>query len=151
LTPAQAETALREFATAQGFPPYRGSQAARHLWAAPEPSFDAMTDLPGKFRALLDTQFEIPRLALSADQRSSDGTRKFLFTLHDGQAIETVSIPEDGRLTLCISSQAGCALQCAFCATGAMGFARNLAPHEIAGQVRELAMLSPPVAATNVV
>src|ERR1019366_5233063 len=109
------------------------------------------TDLPGAFRVLLDTHFEIPRLALSADQRSSDGTRKFLFTLRDGQAIETVSIPEDGRLTLCISSQVGCALQCAFCATGAMGFARNLAPHEIAGQVRELAMLSPPVAATNVV
>jgi 23S rRNA (adenine2503-C2)-methyltransferase len=151
LTPAQAETALREFATAQGFPPYRGSQAARHLWAAPEPSFDAMTDLPKEFRVLLDTQFAIPRLALSADQHSSDGTRKFLFTLHDGQAIETVSIPEDGRLTLCVSSQAGCALQCAFCATGAMGFARNLSSHEIAGQVREMALLDPPQRPTNIV
>src|ERR1019366_9012656 len=102
------------------------------------------TDLPKEFRVLLDTQFAIPRLALSADQHSSDGTRKFLFTLHDGQAIETVSIPEDGRLTLCVSSQAGCALQCAFCATGAMGFTRNLQMFEIAGQVREMKLLSPP-------
>jgi 23S rRNA (adenine2503-C2)-methyltransferase len=151
LAPAPAEATLRAFATAQGVPPYRGSQAARHLWAAPKPSFDAMTDLPKEFRVLLDTQFAIPRLALSADQRSSDGTRKFLFTLHDGQAIETVSIPEDGRLTLCVSSQAGCALQCAFCATGAMGFARNLSSHEIAGQVREMALLDPPQRPTNIV
>jgi 23S rRNA (adenine2503-C2)-methyltransferase len=151
LTPAQAESALREFATAQGFPPYRGSQAARHLWAAPEPTFDAMTDLPKAFRVLLESRFALPRLALSADQLSSDGTRKFLFTLSDGQAIETVAIPEDGRLTLCISSQAGCALQCAFCATGAMGFARNLAAHEIAGQVREMSLLDPPQRPTNIV
>lgn len=151
LAPAEAEAALRAFAEAQGVPPYRGSQAARHLWAAPEPSFEEMTDLPKDFRALLAAHFEIPRLALSGDQSSSDGTRKFLFTLHDGQAIETVAIPEDGRVTLCLSSQAGCALQCSFCATGAMGFARNLAPHEIAGQVRELALLDPPLRATNIV
>jgi 23S rRNA (adenine2503-C2)-methyltransferase len=151
LAPAEAEATLRAFAASQGTPPYRGSQAARHLWSAPQPSFDAMTDLPKGFRALLAEHFAIPRLALAADQRSSDGTRKFLFVLHDGQAIETVAIPEDGRLTLCLSSQAGCALQCSFCATGAMGFARNLAPHEIAGQVRELALLDPPLDATNIV
>src|SRR5207249_4600956 len=69
----------------------------------------------------------------------------------DGEAIETVAIPEGDRLTLCISSQAGCALQCAFCATGAMGFSRNLAVHEIAGQVREMALLDPPIRVTNVV
>ncbi|MGA0919216.1 MAG: 23S rRNA (adenine(2503)-C(2))-methyltransferase RlmN, partial [Gemmatimonadaceae bacterium] len=76
---------------------------------------------------------------------------KFLFRLTDGQAIETVAIPDEDRMTFCISSQAGCPLQCAFCATGAMGFARNLAVHEIAGQVRELALLAPPVRATNIV
>jgi 23S rRNA (adenine2503-C2)-methyltransferase len=71
--------------------------------------------------------------------------------MHDGQAIETVAIPDGDRMTFCISSQAGCALQCSFCATGAMGFARNLAVHEIAGQVRELALLDPPLRATNIV
>jgi 23S rRNA (adenine2503-C2)-methyltransferase len=152
LSPAEAESALREFALSHGVAAYRGTQAARHLWgAAPAATFDDMSDLPKSFRALLAGHFDIPRLALAAEQRSSDGTRKFLFTLHDGQAIETVAIPDGDRLTVCVSSQVGCALQCSFCATGAMGFARNLAPHEIAGQVRELAMLFPPVTATNVV
>ena len=71
--------------------------------------------------------------------------------LRDGQAIESVAIPENDRLTLCISSQAGCALQCAFCATGAMGFQRNLDAFEIAGQVREMRLLDPPIHVTNVV
>jgi 23S rRNA (adenine2503-C2)-methyltransferase len=152
LTPAEAESALRAFAEAHGVAAYRGSQAAHHLWgAAPAKTFDEMSDLPKGFRELLAGHFDLPRLALAAEERSSDGTRKFLFTLGDGQSIETVAIPEGDRLTVCVSSQVGCALQCSFCATGAMGFARNLAPHEIAGQVRELAMLSPPVTATNVV
>ncbi|MGQ0539563.1 MAG: 23S rRNA (adenine(2503)-C(2))-methyltransferase RlmN [Gemmatimonadaceae bacterium] len=151
LTPSAAELALREFAAARGEQAYRGSQAARHLWRAPSASFAAMSDLPAAFRQALAEAFTLPRLTMCARQRSADGTQKFLFQLHDGQAIETVAIPERGRLTLCISSQAGCALQCAFCATGAMGFARNLQPYEIAGQVRELALLDPPLRPTNVV
>jgi 23S rRNA (adenine2503-C2)-methyltransferase len=110
-----------------------------------------MTDLPPSFRTELAEAFELPRLTSDTRQRSSDGTEKFLFRLHDGQAIEAVAIPENKRLTLCISSQAGCALQCAFCATGAMGFARNLEPYEIAGQVRELWLLDPPIQPTNIV
>ena len=74
-----------------------------------------------------------------------------LFSLDDGEFIETVAIPEGSRLTLCISSQAGCALQCAFCATGAMGFSRNLQMFEIAGQVREMKLLDPPKQVTNIV
>ncbi len=152
LTPAEAEASLRAFAGQHGVPAYRGSQAARHIWgAAPAATFEAMTDLPKGFRTLLAEHFEMPRLALAAEQQSTDGTRKFLFTMHDGQAIETVAIPDGDRLTFCVSSQAGCALKCSFCATGAMGFVRNLAPHEVAGQVRELAMLSPPLFATNIV
>jgi 23S rRNA (adenine2503-C2)-methyltransferase len=152
LTPAEAESALRAFAESHGVPAYRGSQAARRLWGSvPAATFEDMTDLPKGFRVLLAEHFDMPRLALATEQQSSDGTRKFLFTMHDGQAIETVAIPDGDRMTFCVSSQAGCALQCSFCATGAMGFARNLAPHEIAGQVRELAMLSPPLFATNVV
>ena len=151
LAPAAAEQTLREFAVAQGEAAYRGSQVVPHLWQKPVGSFDEMTDLSTKFRALLAEHFEIPRLTLETRQVSTDGTQKFLFRMADGQAIETVSIPDGERITLCISSQAGCALQCSFCATGAMGFARNLAVHEIAGQVRELALLDPPIRATNIV
>jgi 23S rRNA (adenine2503-C2)-methyltransferase len=151
LSPVEAEEMLRTFAEAHGERAFRGSQALRHLWAAPAASFSDMTDLPKPFRALLEEHFTLPRLALEAQQTSSDGTRKFLFRMHDGQSIETVAIPDDDRMTICVSSQAGCALQCSFCATGAMGFARNLAASEIAGQIRELAMLDPPVRVTNVV
>ena len=151
LAPAEAEKVLREFAVTHGQAAYRGSQVLPHLWTKPVASFAEMTDLPAPFRELLARHFVLPRLPLEAEQRSNDGTRKFLFRLHDGQAIETVAIPDGDRMTFCISSQAGCALQCSFCATGAMGFARNLAVHEIAGQVRELALLDPPVRATNIV
>jgi 23S rRNA (adenine2503-C2)-methyltransferase len=122
-----------------------------HLWQKPVGSFAEMTDLPAAFRELLAQHFTLPRLPLLTQQQSTDGTRKFLFKMADGQSIETVAIPDGDRMTFCISSQVGCALQCAFCATGAMGFARNLAVHEIAGQVRELALLDPPVRATNIV
>jgi 23S rRNA (adenine2503-C2)-methyltransferase len=151
LTPAEAEQRLRAFAEERGVGAYRGSQTMRHLWARPAPAFDAMTDLPLEFRAALSEGFAIPRLELADEQRSTDGTRKFLFRLHDGQTIETVAIPDGDRVTLCISSQAGCALQCSFCATGLMGFYRNLLPSEIAGQVRELALLSEPIHPTNIV
>ena len=151
LTPAAAEEALRAFAVSVGEAPYRGAQAARHLWMSPAADFTAMSDLPAGFRAKLAERFTLPRLQLAGEQRSTDGTRKFLFTMADGQSIETVAIPDGNRLTLCISSQAGCALQCAFCATGAMGFVRNLEPFEIAGQVRELAFLDEPIRPTNIV
>ena len=151
LAPVEADRLLREFAVSQGEAAYRGSQVVPHLWQKPVASFAAMTDLPKAFRERLAEHFVLPRLTLETEQRSTDGTRKFLFRLADGQAIETVVIPDDDRMTFCISSQAGCPLQCAFCATGAMGFARNLAVHEIAGQVRELALLDPPVRATNIV
>ena len=151
LAPAAAEQVLRAFAEARGVGAYRGSQVARHLWSAPAPDFQAMTDLPLAFRAELAAAFTLPRLELATEQKSADGTRKFLFRLHDGQTIETVAIPDGDRMTFCISSQAGCALQCSFCATGLMGFYRNLTPSEIAGQVRELALLPDPVHPTNIV
>jgi 23S rRNA (adenine2503-C2)-methyltransferase len=151
LLPAEAEERLRAFAIEQGEPGYRGGQVARRLWTNPAADFDAMTELPASFRDALATRFSIPRLEVAAHQRSSDGTQKFLFRLADGEAIETVAIPDGSRMTLCISSQAGCALKCSFCATGAMGFSRNLALSEIAGQVRELRLLDDPIVATNVV
>ena len=151
MLPADAEQALRAFAVENGQKPFRGSQVVRHLWQSPVDSFDDMTDLPLSFRGLLAEHFTMPRLTLATRQTSSDGTEKFLFRLHDGEFIETVAIPEGSRLTLCISSQAGCALQCAFCATGAMGFSRNLKLFEIAGQVREMKLLTPPKQITNIV
>ncbi len=151
LTPAAANAALAVFFEQRGEPRYRANQVARRLWLNPVGSFDEMTELPKAIRVSLAEAFELPRLEIAARQKSADGTEKFLFRLSDGEAIETVAIPEGDRLTLCISSQAGCALQCAFCATGAMGFTRNLTPFEIAGQVREMRLLSPPITVTNVV
>lgn len=151
LAPDEAIARLRAWIAERGEPSYRAEQIFARLWEKPVSSFDEMTELPKSLRAALAEQFTMPRLALVDRRISADGTQKFLFQLHDGQTIETVSIPDDNRLTLCISSQAGCALKCAFCATGAMGFQRQLAPSEIAGQVRELRLLDPPLEATNVV
>lgn len=151
LTPDEALERLREHFRATGEADYRASQVVRHLWERPVAAFADMTALPLPLRSALSDRFVIPRLEIVARQRSTDGTEKFLFKLPEGQEIETVAIPEGGRLTLCISSQAGCALQCAFCATGRMGFQRNLAGWEIAAQVREMALLDAPIAVTNVV
>jgi len=142
MVPDEAQAALKSFAARHGEPAYRANQVLQHLWKAPRESFDAMTQLPKQLRDKLAEEFEIPRLAAAARQLSTDGTEKFLFRLSDGEHIETVAIPEGNRLTLCISSQAGCALQCSFCATGAMGFSRNLKASEIAGQVREVTLLT---------
>ena len=146
-----ARRRLAEFFERVGQPSYRVTQVVRRLWSNPAPTFEAMTELPASLRTALDAEFELPRLSIAARQKSVDGTEKFLFRLRDGEAIETVAIPEGDRVTLCISSQAGCALQCAFCATGAMGFSRNLTPFEIAGQVREMRLLDPPIPITNIV
>jgi len=102
-------------------------------------------------RSQLDQAFPLPRLNLDRDQRSADGTHKFLWKLADGERIESVLIPSGSRRTLCISSQAGCALGCVFCATGRMGFRRNLTPFEIAGQAREIVLRQPELRPTNVV
>lgn len=150
LVPEDAAAVLRDFALGNGEPGYRADQVMPHLWRAPRPSFGDIPQLPKALREKLEEAFVLPRLTLAARQKSSDGTEKFLFRLDDGEHIETVAIPEGSRMTLCVSSQAGCALQCSFCATGAMGFSRNLRAFEIAGQVRELSLLtgSPP---TNIV
>lgn len=151
LTPADAEARIAVAMTELGQPSYRVGQVLRRLWYVPAASFSDMTELPAALRSALDERFVLPRLELTVRQHSSDGTQKFLFRLHDGEAIETVAIPDGGRMTLCISSQAGCALRCAFCATGAMGFSRNLDVYEIAGQVREMRLIDEPLDITNIV
>jgi 23S rRNA (adenine2503-C2)-methyltransferase len=97
--------------------------------------FDAMTDISKRLREQLQQVAEIRVPALIFEQPALDGTRKWLIELADGQRIETVYIPEDGRSTICVSSQVGCALDCAFCSTAQQGFNRNLSVAEIIGQV----------------
>ena len=96
---------------------------------------DKMTTLSGSLRNQLAERYTLERLSVSEKQVSDDGTRKYLFKLHDGHEIETVYIPEADRGTLCISSQVGCTLNCTFCHTGTMRLVRNLEPHEIVGQL----------------
>ena len=96
---------------------------------------DKMTTLSGELRNQLSEHHTLERLSVSEKQISEDGTRKYLFKLHDGHEIETVYIPETDRGTLCISSQVGCTLNCTFCHTGTMRLVRNLQPHEIVGQL----------------
>jgi 23S rRNA (adenine2503-C2)-methyltransferase len=151
VTPAQARADLTAWAAARGLPRYRADQLVRRLWVAPVARWEAATELPGSLRAELERAHPLPRLDADVIQQSADGTRKYLWRLADGEAIESVLIPSGGRRTLCISSQAGCALRCAFCATGLMGYRRNLTPFEIAGQVREIVLRTPEDKPTNVV
>jgi 23S rRNA (adenine2503-C2)-methyltransferase len=150
-TPAAASKTLRAWLSERGHAPYRAGQILRRLWQAPIVQWSEATDLPLALRSELDGAFPLPRLVADTIQQSADGTRKYLWRLDDNEAIESVLIPSGTRRTLCISSQAGCALGCTFCATGRMGFRRNLTPFEIAGQVREIVLRDPAEKPTNIV
>lgn len=140
LAPADADGIVRHWLESRGEQPFRLRQILPRLWQRPAASWRDATELPKELVAALEVEFPLPRLALDTRRVSTDGTVKFLWRLGDRSAIESVLIPEARRRTLCISSQAGCAFGCVFCATGRMGFERHLAPWEIAGQVRELAL-----------
>lgn len=115
--------------------PYRIDQIYDHLYRQGVASFDEMSSLPTGLRSVLAEHFDLGRLPVKARHRSRDETVKLLFELHDGATIETVDIPDRGRRTLCLSSQAGCALACQFCVTGYWGAGRDLTVGEIVGQV----------------
>jgi len=118
-----------------GEKPFHARQLMRWIYQRGSTDFDAMTDLSKSLRErLAETAMVDPPKVISRHD-SKDGTVKWLFESGSGQAVEAVFIPEPGRGTLCISSQVGCALDCAFCATGAQGFNRNLSKAEIVGQV----------------
>lgn len=151
LTPAAARARIESWVADRGLPRYRVDQLMRRLWQVPVAAWADASELPLTLRAELDRELPLSRLAADVVEQSADGTRKYLWRLHDGEAIESVLIPSGTRRTLCISSQAGCALKCAFCATGTMGFRRNLSPFEIAGQVREIVLATPDDKPTNVV
>ncbi|HTY55127.1 MAG TPA: 23S rRNA (adenine(2503)-C(2))-methyltransferase RlmN [Candidatus Binataceae bacterium] len=116
---------------------FRARQIANWLYRQRVESLDRMTNLPGALLAYLNEHFKIGSTRIDSVARSSDGTRKLLVGLDGGEAIESVIIPADDRVTLCISSQAGCAMGCTFCATALMGLRRNLEVGEIVGQVIE--------------
>lgn len=132
---AATEDELRAALVAWGEKPYRARQIRSWLLERGATSFDAMTDLPASLRARLVAEARVGSLEVAAEQASRDGTVKRLYRLHDGQLVESVLMPYDsGRRTACISSQAGCAMGCVFCATGQMGFARHLTAGEIVEQ-----------------
>jgi 23S rRNA (adenine2503-C2)-methyltransferase len=119
-------------------PSYRARQIWQWLFQKRATAFAEMTNLSASLRHQLCEDFTISRLPILRQAASGDGTRKFLFGLSDGHSIETVLIPEPKRLTLCISTQAGCGFGCAFCATAVLGLKRNLSSSEIVDQILEV-------------
>lgn len=119
----------------QGEKPFRAKQVLRWMHRSGVADFDAMTDIAKSLREKLKARAVVAPPTIVSDKVSDDGTRKFLIDVGNGNAVETVFIPEDDRGTLCISTQAGCALDCAFCSTGKQGFNRNLTVAEIIGQL----------------
>ena len=115
--------------------PFRARQLSRWIHRRGARSFDAMSDLAKSLRSKLEQCAEIRALPVLRDSTSADGTRKWLLDVGAGNAIESVFIPEDDRGTLCVSTQAGCAMACLFCSTGRQGFNRNLTTAEIIGQL----------------
>lgn len=126
---------LKVFFTEIGEKPFRAQQILQWIHQRGVTDFDAMTDLSKPLRTNLKDIAEIATPEVVNEQKSVDGTRKWLLQLGDGNCIETVFIPEDERGTLCVSSQAGCVLNCSFCSTARQGFNRNLEAHEILGQL----------------
>jgi 23S rRNA (adenine2503-C2)-methyltransferase len=126
---------LLAFFAGLGEKPFRAAQVMQWLHQYGVDDFSLMTNLSKALRARLAETAEIRGPSVKLDQLAADGTRKWLFELADGNCIESVFIPEEGRGTLCISSQVGCTLNCTFCATGAQGFNRDLTAAEIVGQM----------------
>ena len=126
---------LAAYFAEHGEKPFRARQVLRWIHRIGQSDFDAMTDLAKSLREKLREMAAVIPPAIVSDKLSGDGTRKFLFDVGGGNAVETVFIPEDGRGTLCVSTQAGCALDCSFCSTGKQGFNRNLTVAEIIGQL----------------
>lgn len=138
MKPNIKELTLKEFAAhlvERKEPSYRAKQIWQWLFQKRAASFAEMTNLSASLRARLAEDFTISRLTVLRQAVSRDGTKKFLFGLSDGHSIESVLIPEAKRLTLCVSTQAGCGFGCAFCATAVLGLKRNLRASEILDQI----------------
>jgi len=140
--PDLAELELPELEAAleaKGFERFHARQLFRWIYRHGTTDLERMTDLSRSLRALLHQEFILSTPRVVSDERSVDGTRKFLLELADHRRIEAVFIPDTPSMTFCISTQVGCAMACDFCLTGKMGLVRNLTAGEIAGQVRVIA------------
>ena len=130
--PAEIENLVEPFVDR----PFRGRQVAHWIVHRHAAGFDEMTNLPADLRRQLGSRFAIVDPVVLESTSSEDGAHKFLFGLSDGLTVEGVAMPEGRKITLCLSSQSGCAVGCTFCVTGALGSGRNLRPDEIVGQYR---------------
>jgi 23S rRNA (adenine2503-C2)-methyltransferase len=136
IEPEALAAELTAFFAARGQPAYRAQQVARWLFQEGATDFLAMSDLPVAERLALAERYRVQEPAIERVAVSRDGTAKHVWRLSDGELVESVLIPAGDRLTLCISSQAGCAMACTFCATGWAGFRRQLGTGEIVAQYR---------------
>ncbi|HIE64713.1 MAG: 23S rRNA (adenine(2503)-C(2))-methyltransferase RlmN [Nitrospira sp.] len=134
---------VEAFVARLGWKRYRAKQILAWIYERHAAGFEEMTDLSKEDRLLLDSRAELSHLEIVTRLRSVDGTEKFLFRLKDGREIESVLIPDEERLTICISSQAGCTLDCTFCLTAQEGLKRNLKADEIVNQVLTIQSLLP--------
>ena len=125
---------LKEAALKVGLPAYAGKQLAEWMYGRKVGDIDLMTNISKAGREKLKEEFDLGLVIPSACQESVDGTRKYLFPLDEGNAVEAVMIPDDDRKTLCVSSQAGCKMACRFCMTGRQGFHGQLSPAMILSQ-----------------
>jgi 23S rRNA (adenine2503-C2)-methyltransferase len=146
-----SEEELLTFTQNFGLPRYRGKQLLHWIYEKKATDIAQITELSKELRSELSNEAFISNLTLVRSETSGDGTAKYLFELEDRERIECVLIPDDDRLTLCISSQVGCALGCKFCVTGKTGFRRNLKAHEITDQVLSVGRLISPRRITNIV
>lgn len=142
---------LDSFSLEIGLPTYRARQLRHWIYEKYATSTQDITEFSKDLREKLSKRAFISNLKVADRQLSKDGTEKFLFSLEDEETIESVLIPDKDRLTLCISSQAGCAMGCRFCLTGKLGLKRNLAAYEIADQLISVNRLIAPLRLTNIV
>lgn len=126
---------LIELLQSYQIPAFRAKQVWHWIYQRGAKNFDEMSNLPKDIKAFLDNRFSVGRPTVETEQKSKDGTIKWLLKLNDGQMVETVFIPEKDRGTLCVSSQIGCTLTCKFCHTGTQPLVRNLGAHEILQQI----------------
>ena len=133
---------LKAVAVQLGQPAFRGKQIAEWLWTKGATRFEDMTNLPQAFRSSLASEYLLSPIRAEEEQVSRDGTVKCAFPIETGKVVEGVLIPAKDRMTACISSQVGCSLSCAFCATGKLKLMRNLTAGEIVDQVRHIAELA---------
>jgi 23S rRNA (adenine2503-C2)-methyltransferase len=126
---------LEDLAISLGASRYRGRQLATWMYRKGVLDLDAMSDLPKDFRAALSAEWHAVTPDVERVTLSQDGSRKLVFRLADGSRVSAVVLPDDDRITLCLSTQVGCGYGCAFCLTGTMGLERNLGPDEIVGQL----------------